>query len=129
MADARSRGIDRFRLKFFFATYLILLAFAVFTPVDSGGSSWIGLIGANPLWEKLINLGLLAPLSVFIYRMGARLTNIQNAIVIFVFSGTIETIQLFIPGRVSDPLDVALNLVGGISAHRWAKRLFVSPDR
>ena len=122
MAVARRSKTSRFWLKALFALYLFTLAIAVFTPVQVGSNGWIALIGANLLLEKLINLGLLAPLSFFVYRLGARLSTIQNASVLLLISGTIESIQLFIPGRVSDLLDVALNLLGGVCVHMWVSR-------
>lgn len=62
--------------------------------------------------EFLANIGLFVPLGVFLLLLvGARLWWVALAAGI-VLTSTIENIQRSIPGRVSDPRDVAANAIG-----------------
>ena len=62
--------------------------------------------------EFLANIGLFVPLGVFLLLLvGTRLWWVALAAAI-VLTSMIETIQKEIPGRVSDPRDVAANSIG-----------------
>ena len=62
--------------------------------------------------EFLANIGLFVPLGVFLLLLvGARLWLVALAAGI-VLTSMIESIQRSIPGRVSDPRDVAANSIG-----------------
>jgi glycopeptide antibiotics resistance protein len=62
--------------------------------------------------EFLVNIGLFVPLGVFVLLLvGARLWLVALAAGI-VLTSVIENVQRSIPGRVSDPRDVAANSIG-----------------
>jgi len=62
--------------------------------------------------EFLANIGLFVPLGVFLLLLvGARLWFVAMMAGI-VLTGMIENIQKSVPGRVSDPRDVAANSIG-----------------
>lgn len=62
--------------------------------------------------EFLANIGLFVPLGVFVLLLvGSRLWLVALAVGI-VLTSMIESVQKQIPGRVSDPRDVAANSIG-----------------
>lgn len=93
-----------------FLIYFILLLLCTLTPNkdDSGPFNWLL---SFPTIEMFVNLLLLAPLTFFLM-LGFGFTMLPSIICAFVSTSVIEFFQFFIPGRVSDLRDVALNIFG-----------------
>ena len=104
---------SNFLLRFFFFTYLLSLAYAVFTPKEEFGNNWFKFLGDSYILESIVNLFLLIPLAYFLGRLFLGLSLVKKLMLIGSFSISIELIQVFIPGRVSDLKDFLLNTLGG----------------
>jgi glycopeptide antibiotics resistance protein len=94
---------------------------------------YLGNLG-SPFWMRNLfgNLGLLFPLGVLgPVALPALGRWWRVALVAFVFSATIEFIQLFIPDRSADVDDVIVNVIGallGFAVYVLVLRRFVSED-
>ena len=95
-------------------TYLFVLLFVVWTPVSSDSGALLGIFRFEGTLERFINLFLLAPMPIFLVKIFNKLPLFLLLIIGPLVSGTIEVVQRFIPGRVSDPIDIALNSLGYI---------------
>ncbi len=105
--------------------YLIVLGFGVFTPrpdlVPSGGQSLPGpsaggfpsighqILYLGGTWAWIGNFLMLVPVVFLIRLCWSKLTFQTIFIITLLMTISIEFIQLYIPGRVSDVRDIALN--------------------
>jgi glycopeptide antibiotics resistance protein len=92
--------------------YLLVLMSIVWTPVSSDSGALLGLLRIEGPLERILNLLLLTPLPILLIKNFGNLSKF-----LLLFSGplvsiTIEAVQNFIPGRVSDPIDIVLNSLG-----------------
>jgi glycopeptide antibiotics resistance protein len=92
--------------------YLLALMSIVWTPVSSDSGALLGLFRIEGPLERILNLLLLTPLPFLLIKNFGNLSKF-----LLLFSGplvsiTIEAVQNFIPGRVSDPIDIVLNSLG-----------------
>ena len=102
--------------------YLISLSAIVFTPVDTNSNGIFGFIQVSGVAERFLNLFLLIPLAIFI-RFSYRQLSLKAILIICICtSAGIELIQLAIPGRVSDLVDVLMNSFGALCALTGIKR-------
>jgi VanZ family protein len=95
-----------------FALYLISLGAIVFTPVDPNSDGLFGFIQISGFTERFLNLFLLLPLAIFIRIFFPQISFRTVLLACMLTSSGIEIIQLFIPGRVSDLVDVLANSFG-----------------
>jgi glycopeptide antibiotics resistance protein len=102
--------------KLLFVPYLICLCAIVFTPVDPKSAGLFGFIQISGLTERFLNLFLLMPLAILTKISYSRLSFRTIMIICISTSAGIELIQLMIPGRISDPIDVITNSVGALLA-------------
>jgi glycopeptide antibiotics resistance protein len=108
-----------------FVPYLICLCTIVFTPVDPNSAGLFGFIQITGLTERFLNLFLLMPLAVLTKISYSQLSFKTILIICISTSAGIELIQLLIPGRVSDPIDVITNGLGALFAAAGFKK-FIS---
>ena len=97
-----------------FVTYLIVLLLVVWTPVPSDSGALLGIFRIEGTLERFINLFLLAPTPILLVKILNKIPLFLLLIIGPLVSGTIEVVQRLIPGRVSDPIDIALNSLGYI---------------
>ena len=91
---------------------MISLGAIVFTPVDPNSDGLFGFIQISGVTERFLNLFLLVPLAVFT-RVSFPQLSFRTVLLICVStSSVIEIVQLLIPGRVSDFVDVFANSLG-----------------
>jgi len=103
--------------------YLISLSAIVFTPVDPNSNGIFGFIQVSGVAERFLNLFLLIPLAIFI-RFSYNWLSLKAILIICICSSAvIEIIQIAIPGRVSDLVDVFTNSFGALCALMGLKRL------
>ncbi len=91
---------------------MISLGAIVFTPVDPNSDGIFGFIQISGVTERFLNLFLLVPLAV-LTRISFPQLSFRTVLLICVStSSVIEIVQLLIPGRVSDLVDVVANGLG-----------------
>jgi glycopeptide antibiotics resistance protein len=102
---------------------LISLGAIVFTPVNPNSDGLFGFIQISGVTERFLNLFLLMPLAV-LTRISFPQLSFRTVLLICVStSSVIEIVQLLIPGRVSDFVDVFTNSFGALCALIGLKRL------
>jgi len=106
-----------------FVPYLICLCAIVFTPIDPNSDGLFGFIQITGLTERFLNLFLLMPLAILTKICYSQLSFRTVLIICISTSAGIELIQLLIPGRVSDPIDVITNGLGAILTLIYMKRV------
>jgi glycopeptide antibiotics resistance protein len=75
-----------------------------------------GFIQITGLTERFLNLYLLMPLAV-LTKISYNQLSFRTILIICIATSTgIELIQLMVPGRVSDPIDVLTNSLGALIA-------------
>jgi len=111
--------------KLLFLPYLICLSAIVFTPVDPSSAGLFGFIQITGLTERFLNLFLLMPLAILAKISYNQLSFRTILIICIATSAGIELIQLMIPGRISDPIDVLTNSLGALFAAAGFKK-FIS---
>jgi glycopeptide antibiotics resistance protein len=84
----------------------------VWTPVSEESGALLGLFRIEGNLERFLNLLLLSPLPVLLKRSFIRIPTSVLLLTGPLLSVTIEMVQIFVPGRVSDLIDVALNSFG-----------------
>ena len=94
--------------------YLVALVIVVFTPNRNSDLPWFAFVLNKPFVEKLINITLFIPLSYFFIQLFKWFSIVKIFGMLLTFSTIIETVQIFIPGRVPDIKDVFLNTLGGV---------------
>jgi glycopeptide antibiotics resistance protein len=111
-----------------FVPYLICLCAIVFTPVDPNSAGLFGFIQITGLTERFLNLFLLMPLAI-LTKIGYKQLSFKTILIICIAtSAGIELIQLTIPGRVSDPIDVLTNSLGALLALMGIWKLTMKPS-
>lgn len=95
---------------------MISLGAIVFTPVDPNSEGLFGFIQISGVTERFLNLFLLMPLVVLTRISFPQLSFRTVMLACMLTSSGIEIIQLVIPGRVSDPVDVFANSLGAFLA-------------
>ncbi|UKA48997.1 VanZ family protein [Arthrobacter sp. FW305-123] len=125
-------------LKALFTAYLIALAFVVFLPAREASTvtgfvgviaGWLALLGipfdaAGVAVEFIANIVMFVPFGVFVRLLKPTLWNWWPlALLAAASSGTIEVIQLLVPGRVTALSDVLANTLGALAGLAAAKKL------
>lgn len=124
-------------LKALFIAYLIALSFVVFLPAREAGTvtgfvgviaGWLSMLGipldaAGIAVEFVANIVLFLPFGALVRLLKPTLWNWwQVALLAAASSGTIEVIQLLIPGRVTALSDVIANTLGALAGLLVAKK-------
>lgn len=107
----RIKGKTNF-LKALLAPYLLVLALVVWTPTSEESGAILGLFRIEGNLERFLNLLLLSPLPVLL-KLG--FTRIAPSVLLVtgpLLSVVIELVQKYVPGRVSDLIDISLNSLG-----------------
>lgn len=114
--------VDKIRARASLVLYLFILFLIVLTPVSNENEALLGMFRFEGLVERILNLFLLFPLPYLIMRSFER----EPLIFLVSFGPTlsifIEYAQKCIPGRVSDPLDFALNSLGYLACLVFLRR-------
>ena len=82
------------------------------TPKDTLGNQWFNFLGASLIIEVVINIFLLIPLAYFLGHFFKSLTVANKTFLNSLVSFLIESLQQYIPGRVTDIRDFILNTMG-----------------
>ena len=98
----------------------------MFSPVDANSEGLFGFIHISGVLERFLNLFLLVPMVIFLWILYLRRFPISIFAICLLTSLTFELIQLRIPGRVTDPIDVFTNITGVASALIALKKLSLS---
>ncbi|MBT2585569.1 VanZ family protein [Arthrobacter sp. ISL-95] len=125
-------------LRALFAAYLVALAFVVFLPAREA-STVTGFVGVIAGWlsvagipqdaagiavEFIANIVMFVPFGVFVRLLNPTLWNWwPMTLLAAASSGTIEVVQLLVPGRVTALSDVVANTLGALAGLMVAKRL------
>ena len=99
-------------LRALLATYLLVLVIVVWTPTSEESGAILGLFRIEGNLERFLNVLLLSPLPVLL-KLG--FTRIAPSVLLVtgpLLSVAIELVQKYVPGRVSDLIDIALNSLG-----------------
>lgn len=103
--------------------YTFVLMAIVWSPVKADGGKLLGLFLVSGILEKLLNLILFVPLPLLIREAFSRLSLVTLLYIGPVATVTIEIVQRFIPGRVSDLSDIVMNTLGYWMALFFSLRL------
>ena len=95
-----------------FAVYLVSLGWVVFTPVASNSNGLFGFIQISGALERFLNLFLLVPMAIFMLKIYPKKSPKTIFAICLLTSLVIELVQIRIPGRVSDPVDLVINSAG-----------------
>lgn len=103
---------NKTRVRMTLVFYLSILFLITLTPISNESEALFGIFRFGGLVERVLNLFLLLPLPFLIMRGFDK-----ESLILLVLCGPslstfIEFAQKFIPGRISDPLDFALNSLG-----------------
>lgn len=125
-------------LKTLFIAYLVALAFVVFLPAREASTvtgfvgviaGWLSVLGipqeaAGVGVEFMANIVMFVPFGVFVRLLKPTLWKWWPlALLAAASSGTIEVVQLLIPGRVTAWSDIVANTLGALAGLVVAKRL------
>jgi glycopeptide antibiotics resistance protein len=99
------------------------LLITVLTPSDGINGKLFGILKIEGMLERILNIFLLIPLAILITYSFSRILKRQTWLLGAVVSITIEISQKFIPGRISDPIDVAMNSLGYLATLYFVTRL------
>lgn len=125
-------------LKALFIAYLVALAFVVFLPSREASTvtgfvgviaGWLSVLGlpkdaAGIAVEFIANIVMFVPFGLFVRLLKPALWNWWPlALLAAVSSGTIEVVQLLVPGRVTALSDVVANTLGALAGLAVAKKL------
>ena len=106
--------------------YIVVLMTLVWTPVKESDGLFLGLFSVGPMLEKFLNVWLLMPLPILMALALVKSSWRGMWVLGTGVSGVIEVVQMWIPGRVPDLMDVVLN-TGGYLVGLWlVKRGVVS---
>lgn len=94
------------------ASYLMVLALVVWTPTSEESGALLGFFRIEGNLERFLNLLLLSPLPILLKINLKRITPSVLLVTGPLLSMTIEIVQKYVPGRVSDLIDVSLNSLG-----------------
>ena len=122
MAKGRC-SLKIFQSKVLFTVYLIALGWVVLTPANPNSNGIFGFIQISGILERFLNLFLLVPMTIFLMKIFPKKSPRAIFAVCLLTSLTIELIQLRIPGRVSDPIDVLTNSTGAASTLMYSKKM------
>lgn len=95
-----------------FTLYLIALSIVVFSPVNEDSGKLLGIFELSVFLERSLNLFLLLPMAYFLQKLSQSISLSKIVILCVAMSLSIEIIQRYIPGRVSDLIDVVMNSAG-----------------
>jgi glycopeptide antibiotics resistance protein len=103
------------RLKVFqlaLIVYLMALLLVVWTPVSEESGALLGIFRIEGNLERFLNALLLSPLPILLKLSFSRIPVSGLLVTGPLLSLTIELVQRYVPGRVSDLIDFALNSLG-----------------
>jgi glycopeptide antibiotics resistance protein len=103
------------RLKVFqlaLIVYLMALLLIVWTPVSEESGALLGIFRIEGNLERFLNALLLSPLPILLKLSFSRIPVSGLLVTGPLLSLTIELVQRYVPGRVSDLIDFALNSLG-----------------
>ena len=103
------------RLKVFqsaLMVYLMALLLVVWTPVSEESGALLGIFRIEGNLERFLNALLLSPLPILLKLSFSRIPVSGLLVTGPLLSLTIELVQRYVPGRVSDLIDFALNSLG-----------------
>lgn len=90
------------------------MAVVVFTPTNPDTQEAFGFFHITGILERTLNLFLLVPLAI-LTRICYRQRSLRAIFIICISTSiSIELVQVVIPGRVSDPIDVMINSAGAL---------------
>lgn len=92
--------------------YLMALLFVVWTPVSEESGALLGIFRIEGNLERFLNALLLSPLPILLKLSFSRIPVSGLLVTGPLLSFTIESVQRYVPGRVSDLIDFALNSLG-----------------
>ena len=95
----------------------------VLTPSDGIKGKLFGILRIEGMLERILNIFLLIPLAILIAYSFSRIPKWQKWIFGPVVSISIEISQKFIPGRISDLIDVGMNSLGYLATLYFITRL------
>lgn len=96
----------------FLTAYLTILVMVVWTPVSEESGALLGLFRIEGNLERFLNALLLSPLPILLKLSFKRIPVSLLLVTGPLLSFTIELVQRYVPGRVSDLIDFALNSLG-----------------
>jgi glycopeptide antibiotics resistance protein len=129
-------------LKALFIAYLVALAFVVFLPSREASTvtgfvgviaGWLSVLGlpqdaAGIAVEFIANIVMFIPFGVFVRLLKPALWSWWPlGLLAAASSGTIEVVQLLVPGRVTALSDVVANTLGALAGLVVAKKLASAP--
>lgn len=103
------------RLKSFqlaLTVYLMALLFVVWAPVSEESGALLGIFRIEGNLERFLNTLLLSPLPILLKLSFSRIPVLGLLGTGPLLSFAIEIVQRYVPGRVSDVIDFALNSLG-----------------
>lgn len=102
--------------------YVLLLALVLLTPNLNGKGAFWGLITITGTLERALNLLLFTPMPILLSISFLQIGLVAIRTIGVLTPIAIEFIQLYIPGRVSDPVDVLTNSLGFlVSLFLWRR--------
>ncbi len=100
------------RAKLWLLVYLMVLSLIVLTPNAGEAGLVFGIVSLTKTLERILNTFLLMPLPVLLLNSFPKVKRTYVIVLGPALTCSIETIQLFVPGRVTDLWDVATNSIG-----------------
>lgn len=92
--------------------YIVTLILLVWTPVSEQSGALLGIFRIEGNLERFLNALLLSPLPILLKLSFSRIPVSGLLVTGPLLSFTIELVQRYVPGRVSDLIDFALNSLG-----------------
>ena len=100
--------------------YSLILGVVVFTPNrNDDQTEFIWFLQVIGICEQILNFFLLTPLPIMIYWLNQKIQAFLLIMIGPLVSLTIEILQFWIPGRVTDFRDLLLNSAGYILIAVW----------
>jgi glycopeptide antibiotics resistance protein len=100
------------RAKLWLLVYLMVLSLIVLTPNEGDNGLVFGIFSLTESLERISNVFLLMPLPILLLNSFPKVKRTFVFVLGPALTCSIETIQLIVPGRVTDLWDVATNSLG-----------------